>query len=121
VRTQVEHLLRIIATECRDSAAAKPASGPVTEAETETVWHLHSTFIYYLVRKHIFGVSTIEDTDALVRVAVGNFLGGIGSAPTRLTGDAGNEPKTEWRATGRQRPQKRAKRRMNGNGRWIDE
>jgi AcrR family transcriptional regulator len=121
VRTQVEHLLKIIATECRDPGSAEAASAPVTEAEMEAVWHLHSTFIYYLVRKHIFGVRTIEETDMLVTVAVNNFLGGIGGLATDMYSEPSEERKSQRRIAGQPRAHASAKRRMNGNGRWIDE
>jgi AcrR family transcriptional regulator len=86
IRTQVERLLQTIALECR-TASGSTASGAVSEMETEAVWHLHSTFIYYLVRKHIFAIETTGDRDALVRIAVRSFLEGVGAA---LAGDTGN-------------------------------
>ncbi|HEX9906524.1 MAG TPA: TetR/AcrR family transcriptional regulator [Propylenella sp.] len=79
IRNQVEKLLRIIAMECRHACAAEPQPDGIADAELEAVWQLHSTFIYYLVRKHIFGVRTIGDRDALVDVAVADFLHGVGS------------------------------------------
>jgi AcrR family transcriptional regulator len=80
IQTQVEHLLRIIARECRRAYAAGPRSRGADERELEAVWQLHSTFIYYLVRKHIFGTHTIADREALVDIAVTDFLEGFGSA-----------------------------------------
>ncbi|MGH6926210.1 MAG: TetR/AcrR family transcriptional regulator [Propylenella sp.] len=104
IRTQVERLLRIIAVECRDLSALPALSAqPVGEAEIEAVWHLHSTFIYYLVRKHIFGIGPIEDRDMLVRVAVTDFLRGIGAVLADIGSGSGG------------RAQKKT------NGRWTDE
>jgi AcrR family transcriptional regulator len=97
IRTQVERLLQTIALECR-MASGRATSGPVSELETEAVWHLHSTFIYYLVRKHIFAIETTADRDALVRTAVTSFLQGVGAV---LAGDPGK---------GTRKP-------LNGNGR----
>ncbi len=80
IRTQVERLLRVIAAECRQLGPAHaPGAEPISEREIEAVWHLHSTFIYYLVRKHIFGIGATRDRDTLVDVAVTDFLDGIGA------------------------------------------
>jgi AcrR family transcriptional regulator len=81
IRTQVEDLLRIIASECRQLLAPDAdASEDVSEADLEVVWQLHSTFIYYLVRKHVFGTPTLADRDTLVDLAVTDFLTGFADA-----------------------------------------
>ena len=61
IRTHVEGLLRLIARECR-ALEGRKAAGEPSQAEMELVWHLHSTVIYYLVRKHIFRTATVKDT-----------------------------------------------------------
>jgi AcrR family transcriptional regulator len=76
IETQVAGLLALIARECRASAAGG-SGADVTQADIEAVWHLHSTFIYYLVRKHIFGVAVTDSPAMLVSVAVGSFLDGL--------------------------------------------
>jgi AcrR family transcriptional regulator len=86
IRTQVEHLLRIIAEECRRAFAPDSRLKGASERELEAVWQLHSTFIYYLVRKHIFGTRTIADREALVEVAVTDFLHGFGNATADCSG-----------------------------------
>jgi hypothetical protein len=45
----------------------------------EMVWHLHSTIIYYLVRKHIFRTATTRDVPGLVAMVIDDFLLGLGS------------------------------------------
>lgn len=105
IRTQVERLLTTIATECRDFAGAPdPAAEPIGEAEIEAVWHLHSTFIYYLVRKHIFGIVKLDDRDKLVDVCVTAFLEGIGGVLAEC-------PKQGLEDSARNRPS------LNGKGR----
>lgn len=78
IETQVEDLLEIIAAECRvyRGAEAAPAAEP-DDYEMEMVWHLHSTFIYYLVRKHIFQTRATRDRALLVEIAVADFLSGL--------------------------------------------
>ncbi len=84
IRTHVEGLLRLIARECRGLDGRKAAAEP-SQADMELVWHLHSTVIYYLVRKHIFQTATTTDTGALVAMMIDDFLSG-------LTGEAQASP-----------------------------
>lgn len=77
VMTRVEGLLTIIMRELRKlgPAAALPSR---TDALHEVVWHLHSTFIYYLIRKYVFEIPVIQDRDAFVDVVIGHFMLGLG-------------------------------------------
>ena len=79
IRTHVENLLRIIARECRllQAPAAARAAGEPEQAEMEMVWHLHSTIVYYLVRKHIFRTATTRDTPRLIAMVIDDFLSGL--------------------------------------------
>lgn len=43
------------------------------EDELELVWHLHSTIIYYYIRKDIFGVRVSEDVEVAIDIAVAGF------------------------------------------------
>lgn len=80
IEDQVERVLRIIALECRKTRLGKSVgSGAISELEIETVWHLHSTIIYYLIRKHILGTKTTTDADGLVSVMVDSFISGFAS------------------------------------------
>jgi AcrR family transcriptional regulator len=86
IRSHVEGLLRLIARECRAVEGRKAASEP-SQAEMELVWHLHSTAIYYLVRKHIFRTATVKDRTTLVAMMIDDFLSGIAgetSAPAPI-------------------------------------
>lgn len=80
IEDQVERVLRIIALECRKARLGEPVeSTAVSELEIEAVWHLHSTIIYYLIRKHILGTRTTDDADGLVSVMVDSFMSGFAS------------------------------------------
>jgi AcrR family transcriptional regulator len=76
IRGHVEGLLRLIARECR-VIEGKKASGEPSQAEMELVWHLHSTVIYYLVRKHIFRTAVVKDKNTLVAMMIDDFLSGL--------------------------------------------
>jgi AcrR family transcriptional regulator len=81
IRSHVEGLLRLIARECR-AIDGRKSEGEPTQAEMELVWHLHSTAIYYLVRKHIFRTATVKDRTTLVAMMIEDFLSGLaGDAP----------------------------------------
>jgi AcrR family transcriptional regulator len=45
------------------------------ELVSELVWHLHSTIIYYLIRKHIHGSAVARDRTRIIGVIIDNFLG----------------------------------------------
>jgi hypothetical protein len=74
---RVDDVMGIVATETRTSL------GLDEEVDPELVWHIQSTLIYYLVRKHIHLTSVPEDRTAVVAMAVNAFLNGLpaGSAP----------------------------------------
>lgn len=44
------------------------------ELTSEMVWHLHSTIIYYLIRKHIYGSPVARDKSRIISMVVDNFL-----------------------------------------------
>lgn len=82
IQDQVTELLDLIARECRTGVAGSgEEDGPASEAELERIWHLHSTFIYYLIRKRIFGTQVMQDPDLVVAVAVESFLRGLHARP----------------------------------------
>lgn len=79
IMTHVERLLRAIARECRTLQSrdvARTCEEP-DQAEMELVWHLHSTIIYYLIRKHILQTETIKDVPNLVALVIDDFLSGL--------------------------------------------
>ena len=55
-----------------------PAQQP-SEMELELAWHLHSTIIYYLIRKHIHETPVSLDIDGIAAMIADNFLNGIQS------------------------------------------
>ncbi|MCF8478225.1 MAG: TetR/AcrR family transcriptional regulator, partial [Pseudolabrys sp.] len=58
VMTRVELLLEVIIDELRRLAPAETLPERA-DALHEVVWHLHSTFVYYLVRKYVFRIPTL--------------------------------------------------------------
>src|SRR5690606_6967935 len=55
-----------------------PAEQP-SEMELELAWHLHSTIIYYLIRKHIHETPVSLNVEAIASMIADNFLNGIHS------------------------------------------
>jgi AcrR family transcriptional regulator len=74
IQTHVNKLLTIIARELR-ACRGLPEDGEIDPIEFELPWHLHSTFIYYLVRKYVHRQAVAENKEALVARIVANFLG----------------------------------------------
>ncbi|MGY4403685.1 TetR/AcrR family transcriptional regulator [Bradyrhizobium sp. USDA 3315] len=75
IRDNVSFLMEAIALELRHESREALAAG-VGVMEMEQVWMLHSTFIYYLIRKHIFRTPTAPAQDAYVEQMVRLFLVG---------------------------------------------
>ncbi len=71
IMAQVEALLSTIAFEVQESMHLK------NKLDFEIVWHLHSSFIYYVVRKHIHMTPVPEEIEKMVELTVDNFLHGI--------------------------------------------
>lgn len=76
VEVHVTCLLRQIARQVRIFRGEDP-EGEIGADELEVVWHLHSTVIYYLVRKHITKTPTDPNTEAWVGRVVDNFVDGL--------------------------------------------
>jgi AcrR family transcriptional regulator len=76
IQGHVTRLLGQIAMELRsgDVRAKVRPPGPM---ELELAWHLHSTVIYYLIRKHIHGTPVSLQTDEIADMIVDNFLDGV--------------------------------------------
>jgi AcrR family transcriptional regulator len=72
----IHSLLTVIVDEARASATTwTPRSKAL---DLELAWHLHSTLIYYLIRKYIHRLPVSNDIDGLIEVMVQNFVSGIG-------------------------------------------
>ena len=82
IQGPVTRLLGKIALELRPEATSDP-NAELSAMEIELVWHLHSTAIYYLIRKHIHGTSVSLQIDEISRMIVSNFLDGV--AGTKLS------------------------------------
>lgn len=75
ILTRVEHLLSVIADELM---AAVRNVAPQTKAHMhEITWHLHSTFIYYLIRKYVYHVPVSDDRNGFVEAVVRQFMAGF--------------------------------------------
>jgi AcrR family transcriptional regulator len=72
IQTRVNVLLEIIVRELRVYRGLE--DDVIDPLEFELVWHLHSTFIYFLVRKYIHRLPVMEDKPALVARIVASFL-----------------------------------------------
>ncbi len=80
VESLINRLLEIITEEAR--LIAGPDMADHLEGQgLELAWHLHSTLIYYLIRKHIHRVPVSDDIEGLVETMVQNFLNGLGRDP----------------------------------------
>lgn len=80
VEVHVTDLLRLIALEIREYRGQSDAP-EISSTELELVWHLHSSVIYYLVRKHITKLKVDIDTGRWIDVIVDNFMDGLGKPP----------------------------------------
>ncbi|MFC7397394.1 TetR/AcrR family transcriptional regulator [Chelatococcus sp. GCM10030263] len=74
IQTHVNKLLMIILRELRVHRGFSE-EGDIDPIEFELAWHLHSTFIYFLVRKYVHHQTVAEDKTAMVSRIVSNFLG----------------------------------------------
>jgi AcrR family transcriptional regulator len=74
IQTHVNKLLMIMLRELRVYRGF-PEEGDIDPIEFELAWHLHSTFIYFLVRKYVHHQTVAEDKAAMVSRIVANFLG----------------------------------------------
>lgn len=78
VEVHVTDLLKLIAMEIRYFRGQTNLTD-VSTAELELVWHLHSTVIYYLVRKYITKLKVDIDTGDWIDSIVDNFMDGLGT------------------------------------------
>jgi AcrR family transcriptional regulator len=82
IQGHVTRLLGKIALELR-AGAEKMRSEELSPMELELAWHLHSTAIYYLIRKHIHGTPVSLQTDDIADMIVNNFLDGVSPSEER--------------------------------------
>jgi AcrR family transcriptional regulator len=82
IQGHVTRLLGKIALELRVGTETTQTE-ELSPMELELAWHLHSTVIYYLIRKHIHGTPVSLQTDEIAEMIVNNFLDGINSRVER--------------------------------------
>lgn len=75
IQGPVTQLLGQIAVELRGTDGA--ADKAPCDLEIELAWHLHSTVIYYLIRKHIHETPVSLDIEGITSTIVDNFLDGV--------------------------------------------
>ena len=72
-----EHFLKPLCAELRAHFSYPgPEVTPISEREIELVWSLHSTFVYIVVRRYIFGTPAPKTVHPLIEDIVGTFLHG---------------------------------------------
>jgi AcrR family transcriptional regulator len=71
IAARVDDVLETIA---KEAAASSRRRRPI---DSEVVWHLHSTLIYFLVRKHIHAVPVADDRSSVVAMAVDSLVDGL--------------------------------------------
>ena len=81
VEANVNQLLCVIASESiqegTPGAPAIYAMDQLDEFRHEQVWHLHSTVVFYLIRKHVYKTRVAEDHGTLIDAAVDSYLKGL--------------------------------------------
>ncbi|QRG05343.1 TetR/AcrR family transcriptional regulator [Xanthobacter dioxanivorans] len=82
VQSHVNRLLEIILRELRDYRGLV-VEGAIEPLEYELAWHLHSTFIYYLIRKYIHRLPAMEDKSVMVARIIRSFLHEFETAPVK--------------------------------------
>lgn len=73
IRSHVNVLLELILKELHVYRGL-PEDHPIDPLEYELAWHLHSTFIYFLVRKYVHHLPVMADKEAMVARIVRSFL-----------------------------------------------
>ena len=79
VSRRVEQIVQVLVAEVRSHFGAS-LSGMADEDVRERVWDLQGSFIYGLIRKHVWRLSEMEDRPRLVSGRVSQFLRGFESA-----------------------------------------
>lgn len=65
----------MIAREVRRERNHRSGARP-TDDDMEIAWHLHSTFIYALIRRYVVGNRTLTDVERHVEIVVDRFMDG---------------------------------------------
>jgi AcrR family transcriptional regulator len=92
-----DRILARIIVEYRHEAGL-PAQEKPAPAELELAWHLHGGIFYYGVRKHIYGLTVLENKDRVIANALDVFLEGISrlfGTPVKMRSAYGRRPLTQ--------------------------
>jgi AcrR family transcriptional regulator len=76
IQTHVSRLLEKIVNELHQKKEGNDLPPEKKLLDLEMAWHLHSTFIYYLIRKHIHQTSAMLETNEMINMVVDSFLDG---------------------------------------------
>jgi AcrR family transcriptional regulator len=91
IESFVDRVLSVIAREVRRERDADDDAA-LADDDMEVAWHLHSTFIYTLIRRYIYEIRSPADADRHVDLIVDRFLDGAlhspGAAPAARPGPA---------------------------------
>jgi len=85
VSGRVEKLLRVIVTESYATFRFSKSDFPENDLY-EAVWNMQSSFLWGLVRKHVWKVPMMKDTDHLIELRVGNFMAALRSRELSAAG-----------------------------------
>jgi AcrR family transcriptional regulator len=114
ILTRVEHLLSVISDEL---TVAVRNVAPQTRAHMhEITWHLHSTFIYYLIRKYVYHVPVSDDRNGFVEAVVRHFMAGFSNEQVKDRQTRSEQPLASIKCGRESRsPAHRARRNRRGS------
>lgn len=106
VSRRVESILQGLMAEVRHHYG--PALAAVADADLyERVWDFQASFIYGLIRKHVWRLPVMQDRSRLVAGRISQFLHGIAGLAAPDSADAHAAPASKPRAARRPKEQRR--------------
>lgn len=80
-----QNLIIPIAEEVRaEFELPSPSDRPISVLEEQVIYSLHGTFLYSLIRKHVYGLNTGSDPEFQVQVFVDSFFDSLENAIRRV-------------------------------------
>jgi AcrR family transcriptional regulator len=102
VSRRVEEILQTLLAEVRHHFG--PALATVDDADLyERIWDLQASFVYGLIRKHVWRLAVMEDRPRLVAGRIAQFLQGLARAKGPLSEQRPRQAKAGAKAAGRKR------------------
>jgi AcrR family transcriptional regulator len=89
----IVRILDAVARGIREHKGEEDDGRPVSAVEREAAWHLHSSFVYYMIRKHVHRRSVAADREAVLGLIIDLFFDGI----PRQSPPVGQDPDPSWR------------------------